>query len=176
MTAKALSSTQVRRELQAKHRDGRPARDAEVRSTNLYSFVDVFRAEPLTRVKMIKEGLPADFLDQLSRRMNMPKERLLPALGIARATASRRVREAKPLSSDDSERALGMARLVGQVQAMVDESGDPQGFDAAHWLAQWLEAPLPALSGQCPAELMDTAEGQAIVSNLLARMQSGTYA
>lgn len=176
MTAQASPSTKSRVRLQSQRRDLRPAPDQDVRSTDLYSFVDVYRAEPLTRVKIIKQGLPADFLDQLSRRMNMPKERLLPALGIARATASRRVREAKPLSIDDSESALGMARLVGQVQAMVDESGDPEGFNAAEWVAQWLEEPLPALGGQCPAELIDTAEGQAIVSNLLTRMQSGTYA
>ena len=176
MTAQASPSTKDRTRLQAPRRDLRPAPHEQVQSTDLYSFVDVYRAEPLTRIKLIKQGLPADFLDQLSRRMNMPKERLLPALGIARATASRRVREAKPLSIDDSESALGMARLVGQVQAMVDESGDPQGFNAAEWVAQWLEEPLPALGGQCPAELIDTAEGQAIVSNLLTRMQSGTYA
>ena len=141
-----------------------------------YSFVDVFRAEPLARVQIIKAGLPAIFLDQLSREMNMPKERLLPALGIAQATVSRKVRESKPLSSDDSERALGMARLVGQVEAMVQESGDPENFKAAEWVAQWLEEPLAALGGQRPADLMDTAEGQAIVSNVLARMQSGAYA
>lgn len=141
-----------------------------------YSFVEVFRAEPLARVRLIKEGLPADFLDRLSRQMNMPKERLLPALGIAQATVSRKVRESKPLSSDDSERALGMARLVGQVEAMVQESGEPDEFNAAEWVAQWLEEPLAALGGQSPADLMDTAEGQAIVSNLLARMQSGAYA
>lgn len=148
---------------------------ATLEETSIYSFVDVFRAEPLTRVRMIKEGLPADYLDQLSRRMKMPKERLLPTLGIAPATVSRKVREAKPLSSDDSERALGMARLVGQAQAMVEESGDPVGFNAAEWVAQWLEEPLPALGGGCPSDLMDTAEGQAMVSNLLARMQGGAY-
>jgi putative toxin-antitoxin system antitoxin component (TIGR02293 family) len=140
------------------------------------TFVDVFRAEPLTRVQWIKHGLPADFLDQLSRKMNMPKERLLPALGIAPATVRRKVLESKPLSSDDSERALGMARLVGQVESMVQESGDVEGFNAAEWLAQWLEEPLAALGGERPADLMDTAEGQAMVANLLARMQSGAYA
>lgn len=144
--------------------------------TDIYSFIGVYRAEPLARVRMIKAGLPADYLDQLARRMNMPKERLLPTLGIAPATVSRKVREAKPLSSDDSARALGMARLVGQVQAMVEESGDPDGFDAAAWLAQWMQEPVPALGGTRPSELMDTAEGQAMVSNLLTRMQSGAFA
>ena len=69
-----------------------------------------------------------------------------------------------------------MARLVGQVQAMVNESGDPTAFNAAEWVARWLEDPLAALGGQRPAELIDTAEGQAIVSNLLARIQSGAFA
>jgi putative toxin-antitoxin system antitoxin component (TIGR02293 family) len=125
---------------------------------------------------MIKQGLPARFIDELSQQMRMPKERLLPALGMAQATVSRKVRESKPLSSDESERALGMARLVGQVESMVQESGSPEHFNAAQWVALWLEEPLAALGGQRPADLIDTAEGQAIVSNLLARMQSGAYA
>lgn len=140
------------------------------------SFVAVFRSEPLMRVKQIKAGLPAPYLDELSRAMNKPKEWLLSALGIAQATVSRKARDSKPLSSDASERALGMARLLGQVEAMVQESGNPEGFNAAQWVAQWLEEPLAALGGQRPVELLDTAEGQAIVSNLLARMQSGAYA
>lgn len=139
------------------------------------SYADLYRAEPLARVQMVKEGLPADFLDGLSRRLHMPKERLLPALGIAQATVNRKIRESKPLSVAESERALGMARLIGQVEAMVAPGAEP-AFDAAEWLAQWLQEPLAALDGERPATLMDTAEGQAIVSNLLARMQSGAYA
>lgn len=140
------------------------------------SFLQVFRAEPLARVKLIKTGVPAQYVDRIAREMGMPKERLLPALGLSAATVNRRARESGKLSTEDSERVIGMARLVGQVQAMVEESGDPAGFDAARWVAQWLEAPLAALGGQRPVELMDTAEGQSIVSNLLARMQSGAYA
>jgi putative toxin-antitoxin system antitoxin component (TIGR02293 family) len=140
------------------------------------SFIEVYRAEPLTRIAIVKDGLPADYLDKLARRLNMTKDRLLPTLGIAPATVSRKVREARPLSTDDSARALGMARLIGQVEAMVQESGDPTGFDAAKWLARWLQEPLAALNGRPPSTLMDTAEGQAMVSNLLARMQSGAYA
>ena len=127
-------------------------------------------------MQIIKEGLPATYLDELARQMAVSKDTLLRGLGISPATVSRKVRESKPLSSDDSERALGLARLVGQVQAMVEESGSPEGFNAAAWLARWLEEPLPALGGQRPAELVDTSEGQAIVASLLARIQSGAYA
>ena len=68
-----------------------------------------------------------------------------------------------------------MARLVGQAQAMIEESGDPTGFNAAEWVAQWLARPVGALGGRRPGELMDTAEGQALVSNLLNRAVSGAY-
>jgi putative toxin-antitoxin system antitoxin component (TIGR02293 family) len=95
---------------------------------------------------------------------------------LASATVNRKSRDQKPLSSDESSRVIGMARLVGQVQAMVEESGDPEGFDAATWVAEWLEQPLPALGGRRPAELMDTPEGQNLVSNLVARLQTGAYA
>ena len=70
---------------------------------------------------------------------------------------------------------MGLAKLVGQVQAMVNESGDPVGFDAAKWVAGWLERPMPALAGRTPGEYMDTAEGQQIVAGLLERARSGTF-
>jgi uncharacterized protein (DUF2384 family) len=80
------------------------------------------------------------------------------------------------LAAKESPRVLGIRRLIGQTQTMVETSGHPDGFDAAAWVAQWLDQSLPALGGQRPAGLMDTAEGQAIVSSMLSRAQSGAYA
>lgn len=74
------------------------------------------------------------------------------------------------------ERALAMARLVGQVQKIVAESGRPAGFNAARWTAQWLQEPNAALGGRTPGEFMDTADGRAFVSGLVGQMQAGTYA
>jgi putative toxin-antitoxin system antitoxin component (TIGR02293 family) len=139
------------------------------------NFVDVFRADPMERVNLVKKGVPAQTVDVMAKRMAMPKERLVGTLGLARATVDRKARENKPLSTEDSSRVLGMARLVGQVQVIVEESGNPDGFDAAGWVARWLERPLPALGGQRPAELMDTPDGQSLVSDLVARMQSAAY-
>ena len=51
-----------------------------------------------------------------------------------------------------------------------------EAFDAAGWLAAWLDEPVPALGGRRPGELLDTAEGRALVSRLLMQMQAGTYA
>lgn len=140
------------------------------------TFVRLFQADPLARVDAIKKGLRAEFVDEIATEMRMPKERLLQVLGLSVATINRKKNEAKPLSREESERVLGMARLVGQVEALVAQSGEPAGFSAAPWLARWLEEPMIALGGRSPAELMDTAEGQGMVSNLLARAQSGSYA
>lgn len=140
------------------------------------SFTVYFHADPIARVEAIKSGIPATFVDEIAAEMGRPKEWLLPTLGMSTATFNRKKSESKPLSKDESERVLGIARLVGQVEAMVKESGDPADFNAAQWVARWLEEPSAALGGRTPGELMDTAEGQAIVSNVLARAQSGAYA
>ena len=67
-------------------------------------------------------------------------------------------------------------QLLGQVQRIIDESGDPAGFDAKAWLTEWLDRPLPAFGGAKPRELMATVEGQQLVSQAIAQMQSGAYA
>lgn len=140
------------------------------------NFLTMYRADPMERIRIVKRGMPASAVDVLAKRMAVPKERLVATLGLARATVDRKARDNKPLSADDSARVLGMARLVGQVQEMVAQSGDPTDFDAASWVAQWLQSPLPALGGRPPAEFMDTADGQALVSTAVARMQTGAYA
>ena len=136
---------------------------------SLYPF------EAFERVEMVKEGVPARLLVLISEDMAIPKDKLYATIGLARATVNRKLREQQVLSQDESERVLGIARLVGQVSTMVKESGRPDGFDAARWVAAWLDQPQPALGGQRPAALMDTADGRTIVSDLIARMQSGAY-
>ncbi|RZI40451.1 DUF2384 domain-containing protein [Herbaspirillum sp. HC18] len=106
----------------------------------------------------------------------MAKEALIDTLRLSRATVNRKARDNMTLSQDESERVLGVEYLIGQVENMVQESGDPEGFDAAKWVSNWLNSPLPALDGQKPASFMDTVEGQKLVSNLLATAQSGAYA
>jgi hypothetical protein len=69
-----------------------------------------------------------------------------------------------------------MRALVQQVQTIVAESGVPEGFDAASWTTAWLAEPNPALGGRMPTEFMDTPEGRALISGLLAQMQSAAYA
>lgn len=139
-------------------------------------YVTVYRASPLDRIKIITTGVDAHVITTLADDMQMATVRLSRALGLSRSTANRKKNTAKPLDPADGELVLGVIRLVGQAQQMVEESGQHDGFDAKHWVAQWLAQPLPALGGQAPEAFMGTVTGQQLVSSLLAQAQSGAYA
>lgn len=160
--------------LQVREADPLAARSATTLPDS-WTFTLLHDLGPLRRVQLIKQGLPATLPAAMAERMGLARERLYLTLALPRATIERKARESRPLSPDESARVLGLGRMVGQVQRMVEESGDPAGFDAGAWLALWLDKPLPALDGMRPAELMDTTEGQALVGNLLSRIQTGAY-
>ncbi|WP_229458822.1 antitoxin Xre-like helix-turn-helix domain-containing protein [Massilia glaciei] len=155
------------------------ARAADATFAGHAVFVDatqIHRFDPGARIAVIRQGIPASSISSLSSRMGMSKENLLSSLGLSRATISRKEKDATVLSKDESERVLGVEMLIGMVQAMVEQSGHPTGFDAARWVADWLSKPLPALAGATPASYMDTFEGQKLVAELLSMSQSGAYA
>lgn len=79
-------------------------------------------------------------------------------------------------SKNEAEQMSGVETLIGMVKTMVEQSGNPTGFDAAGWVAKWLTKPLPALAGETPASYMGTFEGQKLVAELLSMSQSGAYA
>jgi putative toxin-antitoxin system antitoxin component (TIGR02293 family) len=126
-------------------------------------------------VKIIKDGVPSHFVEVLTERMAMPKEKFYKTIGLIRATVDRKVRAEKILDQDESERMIGMARLVGQAQSIVENAGASENFDAAQWVSGWLDRPLPALGGKRPGEFMDTGIGRSLVADLLAQQQSSAY-
>jgi uncharacterized protein (DUF2384 family) len=137
--------------------------------------VALYRETPWERIERIKRGLPVSWLALTALEIGIPEAKLAAILGIKRQGRSdagvRRL-----LENGASERLLGLMRLIGQVQVMLAESGDCSDFNAALWLGNWLRCPLAALNGTLPAELLDTVEGTNLLSELLARMQSGGVA
>ncbi|CAG4885761.1 MbcA/ParS/Xre antitoxin family protein [Paraburkholderia saeva] len=77
--------------------------------------------------------------------------------------------------NDGGSLASTIAMLVAQVQLMVEQSGNPAGFDAQSWLNDWLHSPVPALGSRPPMELLSTPDGVSLVSSTIARMQSGAF-
>jgi uncharacterized protein (DUF2384 family) len=143
---------------------------------NIDEGAKIYGIYPHVRIAMIRQGIPASTIGNLSSRMGMSKESLLSSLGLSRATISSMEKDATALSKGESERVRGVPALIGMVQSMVEQSGDPAGFNAARWVSEWLFKPLRALGGETPASYMDTFEGQKLVSELLSMSQSGAYA
>jgi putative toxin-antitoxin system antitoxin component (TIGR02293 family) len=134
-------------------------------------------AEPIQIVETERKGIASVFVKDLSKRMQSPAQRMFDILGIPKATAERKVAAGELLSGSGAIAALGMARLLGIAQEMVDESTAPEArdFDAAKWLGQWIEQAQPALGGRKPAELIETPTGVEVVAKLLGAIQSGAY-
>lgn len=140
------------------------------------SYITVYHASPLERIDLIRRGIPASEAKRIFADLPIGQGTAFKALNLSTATVNKRAKHGDTLSPEESERVVGFARLVGQLEAMIQDSGDPADFDAGAWMARWLTEPLPAFGGVRPADLMDTMEGQGLVSAALAQIQSGAYA
>jgi putative toxin-antitoxin system antitoxin component (TIGR02293 family) len=140
------------------------------------SCITVYRASPLERIDLIRRGIPASEAKRMFAELPIGQGAGFKALNLSTATVNKKARQGDMLSPEESERVVGFAKLVGQLEAMIQDSGDPTNFDAPAWMARWLTEPLPAFGGARPADLVDTMEGQGLVSAALAKIQSGAYA
>lgn len=171
-----IAATGPRRHGHVKSRRVNDASPGEMIEIKLTHFGDVFRGGPTSRIDLIKGGVHATEVARIAQLMDRSKEQVSKTLGLAVSTVDRKAKANERLSTEQGERVVALAKMIGQVQTMVEESGNPEGFDAAQWLASWLERSVPALGGRCPGEYMDTAEGRELLSQLLAMTQSGAYA
>lgn len=150
-------------------------RDAGEAGARSFPYVDLYRASAFDRIAFIKSGVPARKVKTFITELQLDQRAMLDALNLKTATVNKKAARDETLSAEESERVVGLAKLVGQLEAMIEESGTAEGFDAPEWLSRWLREPLPALGGR-PIDLLDTMEGQALVSRALAQLQSGAYA
>lgn len=140
------------------------------------SFANIYQVEPIDRIQLIRNGIPARYINVISDSMGITKETLFKFLNLPKSTIDKKSVANQMLPIEQGERLIGMAKLVGLVETIVDESGNPDGFDAAKWVASWLEKPSPALGGEKPSAYLDTVSGQEMISDLLAKIQTGAYA
>lgn len=138
-------------------------------------FGNIYRAAPIERVQIIKAGVAPGTVGDIADAMGASREAVIRNLGIPKSTWARKKSQQTPLEQNASEKVMGLATLIGQVEALVNEQGRPEGFDAAKWFHEWIKEPVPALGGRKPAELLDTKEGQQIVSGLLDAIRAGAY-
>ncbi len=149
-----------------------------VRSKGIDDFVThVHAADPIQLIEIERKGVAGIFVKDLSRRMEIPAQRMFDILGVPKATAEKKVAAGELLTGNGGRAALGIARLLGIAKEIVENStaAEARDFDSAKWLGQWLETPQPALGGRKPSTLIDTPTGLAVVGKLLGAIESGAY-
>jgi putative toxin-antitoxin system antitoxin component (TIGR02293 family) len=137
----------------------------------------VAAATPKEIMATERKGVRGQLLKDLSKRMHLPATRVFDIVGIPKATAEKKVAAGELVAGSGGQAALGMVKLLGIAQELVDNSTaeEARGFDAAKWLGQWLERPQRALGGEKPADLLDTPTGIDVVARLLGSIASGAY-
>lgn len=116
-------------------------------------------------IQSIKAGLPVRELDDLRSNLDLPMERLVPMLGISKATLHRR-KNAGRLDPAESDRVVRFARLLGQAASVMESLDDGR---------RWLTSPQVGLGGAIPLEYAETEVGAREVENLLGRIEYGVY-
>ena len=141
-------------------------------------FLDYYKSDPSERITMIRHGVEPSDVKLLAERMKLTHKHFMQSLGLKTSTVNRKHAQQTPLTRDESERVLGLAKLIGQLEKLMEESRDPDNavdFNAAQWIGEWVQEPNMALGGKTPITFMDTSEGRDIVSNLISRLQTGAY-
>ncbi len=120
---------------------------------------------PAQLIEVLRDGLPVRELEALQTSLAVPMEKLVPMLGISKATFHRRKAEGK-FSPTESDRVLRLARLMGRAAEVLESEENAR---------QWLTAPQFGLGGAIPLEFAETEIGAREVEDLLGRIEHGVY-
>ena len=127
------------------------------------------------RMALVRSGAPACWIRTIEKATALPHKTLCELLGLKLSTVNRKLQNRALLSPDETERLMGLQRLIGQVEAVVRDCGDGEPFDSAQWLAAWLQRPNRVLGGALPGGFLDTAEGREQLGRLIGAQRSGAY-
>ena len=137
-------------------------------------YRDWWLVGPDQLVLLAKAGLRVRLVRHLADEMRVPAERVAQWIGLPLADVPKPT-PGKSLGQDQGWRLLWMARLIGQAQAIVDRAGKSAGFNAPAWMGSWLQTAHLVLGGVTPGDYLLRSDGPQIVSELLARLESGAY-
>jgi len=120
---------------------------------------------PSKLIEVIQIGLPVWELGDLQARLDVPMERLVPMLGISKATLHRRMARGR-LGPAESDRVVRFARLLGKAVEVMESEENAR---------QWLTSPQFGLGGAVPLDYARTEVGAREVEDLLGRIEYGVY-
>lgn len=116
-------------------------------------------------VKLVSERLPVDVIDRFLAEGVTQQE--IDRLIAPRRTQTHRRANAERLTIDESDRAVRLARVVAQTEAVFDNREK-----AMHWLRQ----PMKHFDGKTPVDMLETDVGSRLVEEALVRIDEGFFA
>ncbi|GDY19765.1 antitoxin [Verrucomicrobiota bacterium] len=123
------------------------------------------RSAPSALIRSLKAGFPIRMLDELRGKLDLPMEKLVPMLGISKATLHRRMLAGR-LDPAESDRVVRYTRLLDKAVTVLESLEDAR---------RWLSAPQFGLGGAIPLEYAETEVGAREVEDLLGRIEYGVY-
>lgn len=120
---------------------------------------------PSKLIAALRVGLPVHELCELQASLAVPMEKLVPMLGISKATLHRRKAGGR-LGQAESDRVVRFAKLMGKAIEVMESEENAR---------QWLTAPQFGLGGAVPLEYAETEVGAREVEDLLGRIEHGVY-
>ena len=112
------------------------------------------------------DGLPARALRSLAERTSTTLGQLQAVTRIDRSTFARRVRSRAKLKTDESDRVVRFALLMGKAVEVMESEEKAR---------QWLASPQFGLGGAVPLDYARTEVGAREVEDLLGRIEYGVY-
>lgn len=122
----------------------------------------------MERVAVIREGIPYQYIEIISEKLNLPVKSILAIFGIPQTTYNKKKSEHALLDSRDSELIILITELIDYGLEVFNDEKDK--------LQRWLKKPNLALGGNTPINLLDTTTGIEEVKNSLNRIEFGNFA
>lgn len=115
---------------------------------------------------LVREGLPAESLSLLAKRLDLRQAEISARIGIPPRTLTRRLARHARLTAAESDRTVRLA----QVFATAAET-----LGSEEKATQWLKTPNRVLRGGRPLDQLDTDPGVREVEDVLGRIADGVY-
>jgi putative toxin-antitoxin system antitoxin component (TIGR02293 family) len=114
----------------------------------------------------IRAGFPATIINVLADRLTMHRADVAKRLGIPQRTLTRRLSQHARLTTDESDRAARMARIIALAVEVLGSNEKA---------SSWLRSPNRALHGKQPIDEIGTDPGYRSVEDVLYAIAYGMY-
>jgi putative toxin-antitoxin system antitoxin component (TIGR02293 family) len=122
----------------------------------------------MERVAIIREGIPYNSIELISKRLNKPIKSMLSIIGLPQTTYNKKKSEHSLLDRRDSELVLLITELIDYGLEVFNNEEEK--------FQRWLKKPNLSLGGNLPESMLDTLTGINEVKFCLNRIEFGNLA